>query len=54
MLFVMRRRFDVHVAHPLDSKPLSVRLIVTIVDPEAFVLARIALRFPLNDRSRAQ
>jgi hypothetical protein len=42
------------VAQPLDSKPLSLRLIVTIVAPLALVLAMIEFSSPVNERSRAQ
>jgi hypothetical protein len=42
------------VAQLLDSKPLSVRPIVTTEAPVGFALAMIEEIPPLNDRSRAQ
>jgi hypothetical protein len=42
------------VPQPWDWNPLSVRLIVTIVDPAGLSFAISELREPVNERRRAQ
>ena len=43
----------VRVPQRLDSKPLSLRLIVTMVEPDELALAMMALSSPVNARRRA-
>jgi hypothetical protein len=52
--FVIRRRSDVHLPHPFDSKPRSDDLIVTSVGADSFSFAMIALSPPEKFRKRAQ